>query len=94
MIERELMKEVNIQTKGVKGNNKFLLQYYLTKPENNIYGIEIVKIEEDNTSESKHIFDILRGKEKTLSILEMLFRNQVTPATFADVIDDFLGLYI
>lgn len=94
MLEKILIKETSIQSVGVNGNIKFLLQYYLTKQEDNIYGIEIVKKQQDSTCESKHIFDILRGKENTLNILHMLFKNQVTPSTFEDVIEDFLGLNI
>ena len=92
MLEKKLIKETNIHSIGIQGTNDFLLQYYLTKPEENVYGIEIVKAQENAITESKHIFNLIPGKDNTLKMLNILFKNQVTPSTFADVVEDFLGI--
>ena len=90
-MNKNLVERVKVECEGVKGINKFELEYYLIKEEG-IYGVEIIK-RQGNTQEKKHLRDIVRGRENTVKIIEGLARNQVTPTTVEYVMDDYLGIY-
>ena len=89
MLKKQLMKKVYIDDQQTKGQG-FELEYYFTHNDNDMYGVEIKKKINTNLQEEKHIFDIVRNKETTINILNRLARNQVTPVSFEDVIEDYL----
>ena len=91
MLNRKLIETVKVESEGVKGINKFELEYYVTKEEG-IYGVEIIK-KQGGVQERKHLGDIVRRRENTVEIIEVLARNQVTPTTVEYVMDDYLGIY-
>ena len=93
MIAKKLVKEVNVNNNEDGECGNFSLKYYLTNTENNIYGIEIEKNQDDLANEVRCLNDILQTKEQTVQLLEQLARNQVTPITFDYVIEDFWGIY-
>ena len=93
MIAKKLVKEVNVNNSVDSESGNFSLKYYLTNTENNIYGIEIEKNQNDLANEVRCLNDILQTKEQTVQLLEQLARNQVTPITFDYVIEDFWGIY-
>jgi hypothetical protein len=93
MIAKKLVKEVNVNNNEDGESGNFSLKYYLTNTENNIYGIEIEKNQDDLANEVRCLNDILQTKEQTLQLLEQLAKNQVTPVTFDYVIEDFWGIY-
>ena len=79
-----------------KLNNKFKIEYYqmetsITDASHlNQYGIEILKksLETDEILERKEIMDITNIEEKINNLLDILYRNKVTPISVIDVIDD------
>ena len=89
-MNKNLVERVKVECEGVKGINKFELEYYLTNEEG-VYGIEIIK-KQGNTQETKHLRDIIRSEENTMEIIEGLAKNQVTPTTLEYVVDDYLGI--
>ena len=91
MTDKNLVERVQVECEGVKGINKFEIEYYLTKEEG-IYGVEIIK-KQGGVQERKHLRDIVRSRENTIKIIGSLARNQVTPTTLEYVIDDYLGIW-
>ena len=66
----------------------------MTNDADGIYGVEIIKKQDEVEKEKKHLRDIVRSKENTMRIIAGLARNQVTSTTMEYVIDDYLGVYV
>lgn len=81
--------------------NHFKLEYYqvesaITEASHLAkYGIEILKrdVVNDDILERKEIRDITNVEEKIYNVLDILYRNEVTPVSVDDVIEDleFMG---
>ncbi len=81
-------------------SKEFSLKYYLVVTEKlqkgsliETFGIEVAKFCEPELHdvESKLIDDIFTSKEKVTDILEILYRNLVTPVTLVDVVSDLIS---
>jgi hypothetical protein len=102
MISKYLESKVEVElNEGIKVNGKLQLEYYLIESEHNqgfdccgdkVYGIEIVKKDNDYYAESEIIRNLSNSKEDTKGILSMLAKNTVTPIGLSSVIDDLMAL--
>ena len=82
-------------------NNKFKIEYYqlesaITEASHLArYGVEILKrdVVNDEILERKEIRDITNVEEKIYNVLDILYRNEVTPVSVDDIIEDlqFMG---
>ena len=82
-------------------SNQFKLEYYqvkssITEASHLVkYGVEILKrdVINDEILERKEIRDITNVEEKIYNVLDILYRNEVTPVSVNDVIEDlqFMG---
>lgn len=82
-------------------SNQFKLEYYqvksyITEASHLVkYGVEILKRDVVNNDilERKEIRDITNVEEKIYNVLDILYRNEVTPVSIDDVIEDlqFMG---
>lgn len=85
----------SLEDAGIKYPIK--LEYYKTSGEENVqknFGIEVVKteyIDGDVKIESKEIKDITNDEKKENEILNILKRNEVTPISVQDVLEDLLN---
>ena len=93
MSTKDLIKTVRITNDEVIENGNFELEYYLVNTENNIYGIEIQKKQNNLITDVRYVKDIFCSKEQTLKLLKQLAKNKVTPTTFEYVLEDFFGMY-
>ena len=81
--------------------NLFKIEYYQIESSIseashlNQYGIEILKrsYKDDTILERKEIMDITNVEEKVNNVLDILYRNKVTPISVDDIIEDlqFMG---
>ena len=102
MISKYLESKVEVElNEGIKVNGKLQLEYYLIESEHNqgfdccgdkVYGIEIVKKDNDYYAESEIIRNLSNSKEDTKGILSILAKNTVTPIGLSSVIDDLMAL--
>lgn len=76
------------------------LEYYLIESEsdsyeilsgNYVYGIEVVKRNNEKSMESEIIRNLSYCRESTQSILIMLAKNKVTPTELTFILDDLIG---
>ena len=71
------------------------VEYYKLKDEKNKkYGIEIIKKEYKNQNietEKAEIESLSKDEEKIERMLELLERNEVTPISIGEIIEDFFG---
>ena len=72
------------------------LEYYLLKSKNvqyqlDIYGVKVVLSISESQNEFITILDITPNKEKCLSLIDLLQRNDVTPINTYDVIYDCIA---
>ena len=89
------MVEMLLKTKPIKGETKQLrCRYLLTVGEKRVgrfaceaYG---VKIEDELTGESVTVPDLTVSAARIDELMELLIRNEVTPAGLEDVIADWL----
>ena len=82
-------------------NNQFKIEYYqlesaITEASHLAkYGVEILKRDVVNNEilERREIRDITNVEEKIYNVLDILYRNEVTPVSVDDVIEDlqFMG---
>lgn len=82
-------------------SNQFKIEYYqvesaMTEASHLVkYGVEILKrdVVNDDILERKEIRDITNIEEKIYNVLDILYRNKVTPVSVEDVIEDlqFMG---
>ena len=80
-------KDFDFSRVGAISNSK--LEYYITKEKT--YGIEIVKVNENNNvveKEVKNILDISNDKKKVKQILDILVERKVKPYIAEEVIND------
>ena len=96
-----IIKLENMEEKNTCTGNKFKIEYYqlessITEANHLVkYGVEILKrdVVNDNILERKEIRDITNTEEKIYNLLDILYRNEVTPISLNDVIEDlqFIG---
>ena len=102
MAMRKLYKTVNVSSECDGEKIKFWLDYYILEKEVqiegysvNTYGIEICKRSkrENNSSyfEYRKIFDIFCSEAETVSVIDKLARNSVTPICMQEVLEDLIG---
>jgi len=94
IIKLEDMKEKN-------SSNCYKIEYYELKSsiieETHLseYGVEILKKDffNDEVLERKEVRNIANTEEKIYNVLDILYRNEVTPVSLDDVIEDlkFMG---
>jgi len=86
---------------GDSVNGKIQLEYYLIESDysqsygcagDKVYGIEIVKKDNEYYAESEIIRNLSNSKEDTKGILSLLARNTVTPVGLPSVLDDLMAL--
>ncbi|MGE5612838.1 MAG: DUF6514 family protein [Bacillota bacterium] len=103
MISKFLEKRVEIECgeSGYQKENILELEYYLLESvtdavdDNGVhktYGVEIKKKQQGVLGESSHFKNVFPSREKTMSLVELLAEQTVTPSTLAYVMDDLLGM--
>jgi len=92
--------EVNLNEESL-ANNRMQLEYYLIESDysrsydccgDKVYGIEIVKKENDYHAESEIIKNLSSNRENTKGILSILAKNTVTPIGLPSILDDLMAL--
>ena len=87
-IEKKKLKEAGI-------HYPIKVEYYKLKDEDNKkYGIEIIKREyklEHIDIEKKQINSLLKDENEIENMLELFKRNEVTPISADEIIEDFFG---
>lgn len=94
-----IIKLENMEEEDV--SNQFKIEYYqvenaITEASHLVkYGVEILKrdVVSNNILERKEIRNITNVEEKIYNVLDILYRNEVTPVSVEDVIEDlqFMG---
>jgi hypothetical protein len=103
MVSKFLEKRVEIECSesGCRAGNTMELEYYLIESmtdctgNNDIqktYGVEIKKKQQGISGESISFENVYPSREKTISLIELLAEQTVTPSTLAYVMDDLLGM--
>jgi len=102
MLNKYLQSRVEVEiNEGSSTSNKMQLEYYLIESDYNqsfdcggdkVYGIEIVKKDNDYYAESEIIRNLSNSKEDTKGILSLLAKNTVTPIGLSSVIEDLMAL--
>ena len=102
MLSKYLESKVEVElNNGSTTNTKMQLEYYLIESEYNhgvdccgekLYGIEVVKKDNDQYIESELIKNLSNSREDTKGILNILAKNTVTPIGLSSVIDDLMAL--
>lgn len=103
MVSKFLEKRVEIECceSGYQKENTLELEYYLLESvtddidDNGIqktYGVEIKKKQHGVSGESSRFRNVFPSREKTMSLIELLAEQTVTPSTLAYIMDDLLGL--
>jgi len=102
LLSKYLQSKVEVElNEGNSGNGKMQLEYYLIESDysqgydcagDKVYGIEIVKKDNEYYAESEIIRNLSNSKEDTKGILSLLARNTVTPIGLPSVIDDLIAL--
>lgn len=102
MVSKFLHKRVEIECSEslCQAGNIMELEYYLTESmldcigNNDIektYGVEIKKKQQGVLGESIFFGNVYPCKKKTMSLVELLAEQTVTPSTLAYIMDDLLG---
>lgn len=102
MISKSLQRRIVLDSNQDSNVDKdFELEYYLTESniENGnihsnsyVYGVEIVKKENNLLVEKKLFSDISINKEETETIIHKLAGNSVTPMALPYVLDNIIGI--
>lgn len=103
MASKFLEKRVEIECgeSGYQEGNTMELEYYLIESmtdcigNNGIqktYGVEIKIKQQGIPGESISFENVYPSREKTMSLIELLAEQTVTPSTLAYVMDDLLGM--
>lgn len=103
MINRYLEKKIALTPEEnlMDINKPFELEYYLLESETKeiegmsiqkVYGIEVVKREDNMDVERKVIRDFSCCRENTKKILDKLAVNTVTPVGLPFILDDMIGI--
>lgn len=103
MVSKFLEKRVEIECSesGYQTGNTLELEYYLLESMNDCidnngiqktYGVEIKKKQQGILGESSYFENVFPSREKTMSLIELLAKQTVTPSTLEYVMDDLLGM--
>lgn len=96
-MQQKLLFRETLVPQSKENAKEFTLEYYMvtTKSEHNgityeTYGVEVIKRCALHEPESKMINDIFASRDKVRYILDVLYRNLVTPVSLVDVIVDLM----
>lgn len=88
------MKLCNTEYITLEDDKVMKVEYYLTERnscenEKTIYGIKLIKTQEDRTEEEM-VDDLSYDETVVLDLLNLLSKNQVTPVGLVPVLDDYI----
>ncbi|MGI6669393.1 MAG: DUF6514 family protein [Acetivibrionales bacterium] len=103
MVSKFLHRRVEIECSesGYQVENIMELEYYLTESVTDstgtddikkTYGVGIKKKQQGVLGESIYFYNVYPSKKKTMSLVELLAEQTVTPSTLAYIMDDLLGM--